>query len=80
MTARQIAWFSLTLLIVSLTPWLLAVAGQVYFSAALALGLAFVLAALPLLVWRDHRSARQVFLASVIYLPLLLVFLMADLV
>lgn len=78
LTARQIVLFSLLLLVVSLMPRLLAVAGQVYFSAALVFGLAFILAGLPLLIYRDRRSARQVFLASVIYLPLLLVFLLGD--
>lgn len=78
LTSRQIVLFSLTLLSVSLVPRLLAVAGEVYFSAALVFGLAFIIAALPLLSTRDRRSARQVFLASVIYLPLLLIFLMAD--
>lgn len=78
LTARQILQFNLILLVVSLMPRLLAVAGQVYFIAALVFGLAFILAGLPLLISRDRRSARQVFLASVIYLPLLLVFLLAD--
>lgn len=78
LTARQIVLFSLTLLLVSLVPRMLGVAGQIYFSAALVLGLAFIMAAIPLMVSHDRRSARQVFLASVIYLPVLLIFLMAD--
>ncbi|HOA73812.1 MAG TPA: heme o synthase [Phycisphaerae bacterium] len=78
LTSRQIVLYSLLLLLASLLPSLLMVAGPVYFSAALVFGLAFVIVGLPLMVSRDQRSARQVFLASVIYLPLLLVFLMAD--
>lgn len=78
LTARQIVLFSLILLTVSLMPRLLAVAGPIYFSAALVFGLAFIMAGLGLMISRDRRSARQVFLASVIYLPLLLIVLMAD--
>jgi len=78
MTARQIVLFSLVLFLVSLTPMLVAAAGTVYLSAALVLGLAFVISTLPLAAWRDRRSARQVFIASVTYLPLLLLFLMVD--
>ncbi|MBI4579176.1 MAG: protoheme IX farnesyltransferase [Planctomycetes bacterium] len=77
-TARQIVLFSVTLLLVSLLPTLASVAGAVYLSAALVLGLAFVICGLPLLMHRDRRSARQVFIASVVYLPLLLVVLMLD--
>jgi heme o synthase len=78
MTSRQIVLFSLTLLLVSLMPTVAGVAGPFYFTAALALGLAFVICTLALLVTRDRRSARQVFLASVIYLPLLLTVLLVD--
>ncbi len=77
-TSRQIVLYSVTLLLVSLLPTLLAVTGTLYFGAALAFGLAFVVCALPVLTQRDRRSARQVFIASVIYLPLLLMVLMLD--
>jgi protoheme IX farnesyltransferase len=77
-TSRQIVLFSLTLLLVSLTPTLASVAGPVYFSLALVLGLGFLVRALPVMAARDRKSARQVFIASVIYLPLLLIVLMAD--
>jgi protoheme IX farnesyltransferase len=77
-TARQILLFSVALVAVSLIPRPLGMAGTAYAVTALILGAAFVGFAGWLNVTRCVRSARQVFLASVIYLPILLAALMAD--
>lgn len=78
LTARQIVLYSMTLLLISLLPSVMSVAGPVYFALALLLGVLFVACAWPILARRDRRTARQVFLASVAYLPLLLMALVLD--
>ena len=77
-TERQIVVQSLALLPVSLVPAVLGLAGEVYFYGALILGVSFVAVTASLPWRRTTRSARQVLLASVIYLPLLLGLLMID--
>jgi protoheme IX farnesyltransferase len=75
---RQIITYTLALL--PLTLWLpqLGLGGSRYRSAALALGLLFSAAALRA-AWRPERKhARQLLLASVFYLPLLLAAMIAD--
>jgi protoheme IX farnesyltransferase len=54
------------------------IAGWVYFSGSLALGTGLVLLAVGLRRERSERSARSLFLGSIIYLPLLLLLLLAD--
>ncbi len=73
-TARQSVLYTLALLLVSLMPPFLGLAGPVYFFGALALGLAFIgygvrLAAAP----QDHVHASRLFRASLLYLPALCV-------
>jgi protoheme IX farnesyltransferase len=74
-TNRQIVLYGMTLIPASLVPALLGVAGAAYAAAAILLGLAFLgfgIACATSAV-RDHRaSARKLFFASIIYLPLLL--------
>lgn len=77
-TSRQIVSFSLALLLVSLMPTVTGMTAGAYFSMALLLGLGFIVFALLLSVSRDRRSARQLFLASVIYLPVLLGMMVVD--
>lgn len=78
MTARQSFANAVALLLVSLMPTPVGLAGPWYLAGALLLGLAFVAAAFRLLRQRDMASARRLFLASVIYLPLLTSLLMID--
>ena len=78
MTARQSFANAVALLLVSLLPTAVGLAGPWYLAGALLLGLAFVAAAFRLLRRRDVASARRLFLASVIYLPLLTSLLMID--
>ena len=77
-TGRQVAVSCAALLPVSLVPTLLGLAGPVYFFGALVLGLAFLAVGLRMAVYRRGPEARRVLLASVTYLPLLLVLLVAD--
>ncbi len=71
-TARQIILYGLVLLPVSLFPSLIGVGGPAYFYGALILSLAFLGLAVRGAVVRSLPASRQLFLASVIYLPMLL--------
>ena len=71
-TARQATLQCFALLIVSLWPAGLGLAGRTYLFGALGLGLAFLAAAAAFGLKRTETSARRLFLASVVYLPLLL--------
>jgi len=77
-TGRQTVSHSLALLLVSLTPFLFRLVGPVYLAGALALGVVF-------LGYAGHFSrhltvprARQLFFASIVYLPLLLGLMVLD--
>jgi protoheme IX farnesyltransferase len=77
-TGRQAVSHSLALLLVSLTPFLFRLVGPVYLTGALALGVVF-------LGYAGHFSrhltvprARQLFFASIMYLPLLLGLMVLD--
>ena len=74
-TARQIVFQSQALLVVSLIP---AVAGKfdvIYFSAALALGVGFLVLGIQFALSPTQTAARRVFFASIVYLPCLLALL-----
>ena len=76
-TARQALLYSGCLVIASLTPALFFYVHPWYFFGALALGTAFCGTAVRFLLRRDRVSARTLFLASILYLPLLLGLLVA---
>ena len=78
MTGRQIILYSLTLIPVSLMPALLGMTGVIYFAAALLLGVAFFGFGIICARSKDRADARQLFLASIIYLPALLAAMMID--
>jgi len=65
------------LLGVSIVPFLLGRAGWPYLAAAVVLGAAYLLAARRFLVARDERSARWLLTASLVYLPAVLLALLA---
>ena len=77
-TARRIVWFSLALVPMSLAPSFFSMAGNVYLFGALILGTLVVYAGLRVASQRTILRARQVLLASVIYLPLLYGLLVLD--
>ena len=78
MTGRQIVLYSLCLIPVSLMPSLLGMAGAVYFVAALLLGIAFCGFGIVCARSKIRSDARQLFLASIIYLPALFAAMMID--
>jgi protoheme IX farnesyltransferase len=77
-TGRQALLHALTLLPVSLGPFFFHVAGPVYLAGALVLGLAFAWFAAQFARRLTLSRARQLFYASILYLPLLLAVMMLD--
>lgn len=77
-TAQQSVSHTLGLLPISLTPFLFHLAGPVYLASALLLGGAYLGCAIQFARRLDLPSARRLFFASIIYLPLLLIALVAD--
>jgi protoheme IX farnesyltransferase len=77
-TARRMFLFSLVLIPFSLLPKFFAMAGNFYLFGALALGLYFLFASWRAVADRTIPRARQVLLASVVYLPLLYGLLVLD--
>ena len=77
-TARQIVIASLLLIPASLAPGFLHMTGTAYLFGAFALGIAFLTAGLRVALVRTRLRARQVLLASVVYLPLLYGLMVLD--
>lgn len=75
---RQIILHTLTLLPVSLLPFFMHLTGELYFAAAVVLGLAFLGFGIHFAWKRTDRAARQLFLASVAYLSVLLALMIFD--
>ena len=71
-TDRQIVLGSVALLSVSLLPAAIGWTGPMYLAGALLLGLAFAAVGIAQALAPSPRAARQVLLASLLYLPLLL--------
>lgn len=74
----QAIWFSLALLPVSMTLTWLGVTGSVYMVGAVLAGAGMLATAVLLWNTRTVAAARRVLMASVIYLPALLVLIMLD--
>lgn len=77
-TAQQSVSHSMGLLLVSLSPFVLHLAGKFYLVAAILLGGYYLWCAIKFGRKLDHASAKKLFFASIIYLPLLLIALVAD--
>lgn len=77
-TAKQTVLYTAALLPVSLAPALTGLAGPLYFAVALVLGVAFLVLALRFARDLHRRTARQLFLGSLIYLPLIWIFMIAT--
>jgi len=77
-TAQQVAAYASALVPVSLTPAIVGLAGPSYFVIALLLGLAFLYVSLRFAMRRTRRDAKTLFLASIAYLPLVLIVLVLD--
>src|SRR5438132_2214669 len=70
-TGQQIIAYSVMLLPVSLLPTILGISGKFYLVAALVLGLLFVASSVRAALSKSNQHARQLLLASVLYLPIL---------
>ncbi|HEU6447010.1 MAG TPA: heme o synthase [Verrucomicrobiae bacterium] len=77
-TAEQSVSNALALFIVSLCPFLFRMAGPVYLAGAILLGAGFLFCAIQFSRQLTLQRARQLFLASIIYLPLLLALMVFD--
>ncbi len=77
-TARQAVVYTAALLPLSLAPTLIDMAGSVYFGGALVLTLVFLAIALRFGVTRGINDARRLFFASILYLPLIWILMIAD--
>ncbi len=77
-TSRQIFLYCFALVPVSLIPFLLGLSGKLYFISALALGLGFLGLGIRAALLRTMASSKQLFFASIFYLPFLLMFMLAN--
>ncbi len=78
LTCLMIVLYSLALLPLGLVVTFSGLAGYLFGAVSLLLGLAFLLLALKLRRVKTPHNARRVFLASLVYLPLLMFFLVLD--
>lgn len=72
-TARQMMLWAAALIPMSLVPSVIGVSGTAYLLGALVMGLAFLASAVGFAFGQNARTARRVLLASVTYLPLVLI-------
>jgi len=77
-TSRQILIYSLALVPVTLLPVALNMAGAAYFCTATLLGLAFFTFGINVAATKSRQDAKRLFIASIIYLPILLTTLMLN--
>jgi len=77
-TARQMLYFCLALIPISLLPNWLGMTGAIYLAGALVMGVAFLVITARVLSRRSILEARRVLLASVVYLPMLYGLMLLD--
>ncbi len=77
-TGRQAVLFIAALIVFSLIPPFIYLAGRIYFAGAAVLGAIFLAYGLRFAQLRDRGSARRLFVVSAFYLPALLILLMLD--
>ncbi|MBP9664371.1 MAG: heme o synthase [Pyrinomonadaceae bacterium] len=77
-TARQIILYTIMLVPVSLAPFFFGLSGMVFLIGASVIGLAFLVVSIRAAIARTNAQARFLLLASVIYLPLLFILMVAD--
>jgi heme o synthase len=77
-TARQIVLYGLALIPVSLVPAILGMSGRIYLVGALLLGLWFLYSGVRVALERSVVRARNVLVASVLYLPLIYGLMLID--
>lgn len=77
-TGRQVVTNCLALLLVGLSPTFVGLSGGVYFFAAVVFGIAFLAYGISFAVSRTAPAARQLLLASLLYLPAVLIVMALD--
>ena len=77
-TGRHVVLYGFNLIPVSAAPWMLGLAGPVYGTAAVVLGCLYLAAGVRMARQRTEENARMLLRVSVVYLPLLYLFLVAD--
>jgi protoheme IX farnesyltransferase len=77
-TVRLAVGFSLILIAVSVSPTLIGMAGWLYFSGTLSIGFLMLIVALGFARERTIGNARRLLKSSILYLPLLLLFIVVD--
>ncbi|MBM3846536.1 MAG: protoheme IX farnesyltransferase, partial [Verrucomicrobia bacterium] len=77
-TSRQALSHTIGLLPISLAPFAFQMAGRLYLVSAILLGFGFLAAAVHFARRLDRPSARTLFFASIIYLPLVLLMMVID--
>ena len=77
-TSRQILLYSLALVPVTLVPVALNMAGAAYFCVATLLGMAFFTFGINVAATKSREDANRLFIASIVYLPVLLSTLMLN--
>ena len=77
-TSYVILFFTVALLITSLGLYILKVAGIFYAVGAALRGVAFLMVALKVIMESNKKNARRLMLASIIYLPLLLIIILIE--
>ena len=77
-TSNQALAFTAALVVASITPWLQGMAGAIYLAVALALGGIFLVFAVRFRLERTEVRARALMLYSILYLPALLIALVAG--
>lgn len=77
-TARQIVLFTLMLVPVSLAPFFFGISGLIFGIGAVVIGILFLIASIQTARVRTNEMARKLLLASVLYLPILFLLMVAD--
>jgi heme o synthase len=77
-TARQVVVYTAALLPLALAPTLVGMSGRLYFAGALVLTMVFLGMSMRFAKTRAVRDARRLFFASITYLPLLWILMIAD--
>ncbi len=77
-TARQMVLYAAALIPVSILPNVFGISGPAYFAGALVLGLVFLGYCVGFSRRHSARAARRLLLASVVYLPVVLLLMVAD--
>jgi len=78
LTMRQIVMFTIMLVPVSLAPFFFGISGPIFLTAASVLGIVFLIASIQAARSKTNEQAKRLLLASVIYLPLLFIFMVTD--